>query len=175
MSKTIIILIIATISILLLLLSIKSKEHYQYTTDADELGLMALSTDKYGNIAPTATVPYEGIIMWGGSADNVPEGWKICDGREQTPDLTSRFVMGYDESKTNEKGGEFFVELKMSEMPRHNHGDQVNGGSTNVWTMGVQGKAPAPGDNKFHNQGDSLPHNNTPPFYVLAFIMRKPL
>lgn len=35
------------------------------------------------------------IVLWWGNAEHVPEGWVICDGRdERAPDLSGRFVVG---------------------------------------------------------------------------------
>ena len=34
------------------------------------------------------------IILWSGSADNIPDGWALCDGNNGTPDLTDKFVIG---------------------------------------------------------------------------------
>lgn len=82
-----------------------------------------------------ASVPRGGIIMWSGTV--VPEGWRLCDGSNGTPDLRGRFVVGYDSRFTaynqpgnlSEKGstggnlgGLDFVELTNQQMPKHNHG-----------------------------------------------------
>jgi hypothetical protein len=34
------------------------------------------------------------IIMWSGSAGDIPAGWALCDGQKRTPDLRNRFIMG---------------------------------------------------------------------------------
>lgn len=39
-------------------------------------------------------VPGGGIIMWNGPANAVPAGWALCDGKNGTPDLTGRFIVG---------------------------------------------------------------------------------
>ena len=41
-----------------------------------------------------APVPVGGIIMWSGTTENVPAGWRLCDGNNGTPNLTDRFVIG---------------------------------------------------------------------------------
>ncbi|RNA30085.1 tail fiber [Brachionus plicatilis] len=56
-------------------------------------------------------------------------GWFICDGRNGTPDLRSRFLVGRDERSTDYKnagntGGYSHVRLKLSEMPKHSHQDR---------------------------------------------------
>ncbi len=56
-------------------------------------------------------------------------GWFICDGRNGTPDLSGRFVVGRDVQdknseyhKTGAKGGAKSVQLTESQIPRHSHG-----------------------------------------------------
>ena len=39
-------------------------------------------------------LPYGSIIMWYGLKNNVPTGWKICDGSNGTPNLTNKFIIG---------------------------------------------------------------------------------
>jgi hypothetical protein len=41
-------------------------------------------------------IPKYTIVMWYGSDKEVPKGWAICDGENNTPDLRGRFVMGAD-------------------------------------------------------------------------------
>ena len=33
-------------------------------------------------------MPSRGIIMWSGTAADIPTGWALCDGTGGTPDLT---------------------------------------------------------------------------------------
>lgn len=39
-------------------------------------------------------MPAGAIILWNGSPANVPAGWALCDGTNNTPNLESRFVVG---------------------------------------------------------------------------------
>jgi hypothetical protein len=41
-------------------------------------------------------LPIGAIILWYGRGDDVPGGWRLCDGTGGTPDLRNRFVMGAD-------------------------------------------------------------------------------
>ncbi len=43
---------------------------------------------------PAAGMPGGVIVMWSGSIDAIPAGWVLCDGRNGTPDLRNRFVLG---------------------------------------------------------------------------------
>ncbi len=42
----------------------------------------------------TSTFPIGGIIMWSGALGDIPTGWALCDGQNNTPDLRGRFVVG---------------------------------------------------------------------------------
>jgi len=39
-------------------------------------------------------MPSRGIIMWSGTAADIPTGWALCDGTNGTPNLTDRFILG---------------------------------------------------------------------------------
>ncbi|MBN2610397.1 MAG: tail fiber protein [Bacteroidales bacterium] len=39
-------------------------------------------------------LPKGTIVMWSGNV--APEGWHLCDGKDNTPDLSGRFIIGYD-------------------------------------------------------------------------------
>jgi hypothetical protein len=39
-------------------------------------------------------VPKGVIVMWSGEVDQIPDGWALCDGTHETPDLRSRFIVG---------------------------------------------------------------------------------
>lgn len=76
--------------------------------------------DLQNRIVPLNTaLPY-----WGLKAD-IPKGWQLCDGTNNTPDLRGKFLVG----KSNETefknvgktGGAKQVTLAEIEMPNHNH------------------------------------------------------
>lgn len=65
------------------------------------------------------------IILWSGSADNIPDGWVLCDGNNNTPNLTDRFVLGAGaQYEVGATGGEESHTLTIDEMPSHNHENQ---------------------------------------------------
>lgn len=39
-------------------------------------------------------LPSGSIILWGGSINNIPNGWQICDGTNGTPNLIDKIVIG---------------------------------------------------------------------------------
>ena len=90
------------------------------------------------------------IAMWSGDDNNIPEGWKICNGNNNTPDLRNRFIVGAGKNasenatsykakdgglqvfnsgddcdecsyRVGENGGEDKHKLTTNEMPSHKH------------------------------------------------------
>ena len=147
------------------------------------------------------------IVMWSGTIGSIPEGWKICDGQNGTPDLRSRFVIGASLSGASldpgltvkefkpagNKGGVETVTLAAWQMPRHSHGltNFINEGF-NCWgqncrSSGAQrsveslsgkqrktGQYGGPADMYYPTDmfGGDGAHENMPPFYALAYIMK---
>jgi microcystin-dependent protein len=67
-------------------------------------------------------VPPGAIIMWSGSINDIPVGWALCDGRNGTPDLRDRFIVGAGGSyNVGDTGGLKEVALTVAQMPQHNH------------------------------------------------------
>jgi hypothetical protein len=81
--------------------------------------------NKYGIIASTANsmeLPIGAIIMWDGTDEDIPEGWYKCDGKNGTPNLVDKFIMGTNnEAYVGDTGGKESVMLTSSTMPRHRH------------------------------------------------------
>jgi microcystin-dependent protein len=119
------------------------------------------------------------IVAWRGST--APSGWEICNGDNGTPDLRGRFILGqgsgvgltprvYDTS-----GGVETVTLTTTQIPSHTHNystrdfeqrnvqdaSRVDGLQKGFWTT----KTSEP-------TGGGQSHENMPPFYVLAYIMK---
>ena len=126
----------------------------------------------------------KGVIwLWSGSIDNIPEGWALCNGENNTPDLRGRFVLGVNpNSKKNSeftvnemlsKGGEETVKLEVKHLPRHSHPDNFNetgaGGDGSHYDSGGY-RLRTNGNKGF--TGEDKPHNNMPPYYTLAYIMK---
>jgi len=143
------------------------------------------------------TIPVGGIIMWNGSSP--PSGWALCDGSSGTPDLRGKFIAGYNPSNSSygigAKGGEEKHTLTVSEMPAHNHSATVS--TDGLHSHGMQSRgfdvdgwddhAPVAGSSNdisthaagahthtvtIGSTGSGSPHENRPPYYVLAYIMR---
>lgn len=145
-------------------------------------------------------VPIGGIIMWSGSLTAIPTGWALCDGQNGRPNLTDRFVLGYGKRAVGVTGGAETVTLGTSHMPSHNHAVTLttDGSHSHSFTAyhanfrhegtASEGSTKDDGDGSFsigtstngahtHSAssgytGGNAAHDNMPPYYVLAFIIR---
>lgn len=62
-------------------------------------------------------LPLGVIVLWYGDINNPPQGWRVCDGNFNTPDLRNRFVVGAgDTYAVNTTGGS-----KDAVVVSHNH------------------------------------------------------
>ena len=153
-----------------------------------------------GAFIGAGTIPVGGIIMWSGTIANIPTGWALCNGQEvigqKTPDLRNRFVVGahsgagtgtvetagpgfnadngtLSSSYTpGNSGGETAHQLTTAELASHSHtlsGNIADGGSINVGSSGHEMRSET---STTSSVGDSKFHENRPPYYALAFIMR---
>lgn len=133
-----------------------------------------------------SSIPTGGIIMWSGT--DVPDGWALCNGENGTPDLRGRFVLGVSEAHTmGETGGEEKVTLTVEQMPNHRHAETATNPSGEIKQQTYRAASSAYGGlynpitDKSGDQnyliytgyvGNSYPHNNMPPYYTLAYIMK---
>jgi hypothetical protein len=159
--------------------------------------------DVTGNIIGVGMVPPGGIVMFHGDIDksfdaegtgrkNTPyEGWQLCNGENGAPDLRGRFVLGAGQGPnlTNrpmgQSGGEETHILANQEIPIHDHQTTISVYKPNfksekiyhAWnssrTYCYSASETKPGV-KTTTAGEGKAHNNMPPFYTLAFIMRLP-
>jgi microcystin-dependent protein len=130
-------------------------------------------------------IPVGGIIMWSGAVTAVPAGWALCNGKNGTPNLMDRFVVGAGNSyAVNATGGTAQVTLAVNNIPPHSHSyvdnyfnliecDWRGGGS---WSggNGTGGQAAQTLNTQSNNNpnGAAQPFDVRPPYYALAFIMR---
>lgn len=140
------------------------------------------------------------IMLWSGSSDSIPDGWVLCDGTNNTPDLRNRFVVGAgDVYEVAATGGEATHVLTDAEMPSHNHTATTTSAGAHTHTIGADTDAAkgsycssvhgaSTGAEAFKGAtssagahthtttvaktGGSEAHNNLPPYYALCYIMK---
>ena len=123
-----------------------------------------------------AGFPSGGIIMWSGTAVNIPTGWTLCDGTNGAPDLRGRFIMGADSINppgatggSNKTGG---TTLTVDQMPSHAHSYTFLGQSAGSYMGGTSKYVPVGAGTG--TAGGSQPHDHDlmPLYYALCFIMK---
>lgn len=142
--------------------------------------LAAKSTISKGALVPTGT-----IVMWSGAAATVPDGWALCDGNNNTPDLRDRFIVGAGSATypVGAKGGEATHILTINEMPSHKHDALAGTGEDDRNFTGGQtaagqnipfgrGDTPNAVTQSTQNTGGGAAHENRPPYYALFYIMK---
>ena len=126
--------------------------------------------------------------MWSGRIDQIPAGWALCNGSNGTPNLTDRFIVGAGYNYwVGATGGANSVALNVNQIPAHRHwytGDDwlsyandngYDSTSESVWVGGYDAGSTQYGDArvwKTSATGGNEAHENRPPYYALAFIMR---
>lgn len=142
------------------------------------LGLKNAAERKVGytvsDVAPGNIVPIGGIIMWSGAANQIPDGWRLCNGQNSTPNLSGRFIVGYDSGNAaynvvGNTGGQETVTLTEAQMPTHSHGQQGSGQYARK--HGSDGNVVAVGSSQTTQAGGGQAHENRPPYYTLCYII----
>ena len=124
-------------------------------------------------------IPKGSIIMWSGT--NIPSGYALCDGKNGTPNLVNKFIIGSGGNyKIGETGGNEKIKLSVNQLPPHNHNFSAkyirkSGNDDSVYVI------PA-GCDDWNYSGSKIYTTNTvgngdyidikPPFYALAYIMK---
>lgn len=111
--------------------------------------------------------------------------YSTSSGYFRMPDLRGRFIVGHNPSDTDysgygKAGGEKQHALTINEMPSHTHPQNLWAEASGDWKGG--GRNSSPNSTSHHNQttrygntnatGGGAAHENRPPYYVLAYIMR---
>lgn len=114
------------------------------------------------------------IVMWSGRIDQIPTGWALCNGQNGTPDLRDRFIVGAGNSyAVGTTGGAATVTLTINEMPAHTHVFSRIFGHIDGGGMFPGGNNDSPTwQDTTNSTGGNQPHENRPPYYALAFIMK---
>lgn len=159
--------------------------------------IKAYIDEKLGSMEGSS-IPRGLIAMWNGT--QVPNGWALCNGQIvddlQTPDLSGKFVVGWqsgneDYNLIGNTGGQEKVTLATQEIPSHVHNfadayfieaysDLVGANGTQWIGNNLSGSNRTDRDNSYvclwdHDTratGGGQPHENRPPYYVLAYIIK---
>ena len=166
------------------------------------LEVNTITANQISGNASDALIPEGVILMWSGVVNDIPNGWALCDGTNNTPDLRGRFIVGAGGAyNLGDTGGEEQVTLTVDQMPAHMHtihedgyhnhgftiydandlnwdGDNYNTGTDDNVGGGSQTRYTHGAGNHSHGMnasGGNQPHENRPPYYALVFIMKLPI
>ncbi len=145
-----------------------------------------LVSDASGSIT-TFIIPKGTIVMFNKDSADIPIGWAMCDGKNGTPDLRGRFVLGSNpldnknQLKTNSMNTTGGIETKIldkTEMPAHTH----TFSKANVHNMRSIANSFSDqrhfledltySSNNTDSVGGSIGFDMRPPYYVLTYIMK---
>lgn len=157
---------------------------------------------RYSAESTSSSVPQGSIIPWYGSPGNIPNGFALCDGKNGTPDLRDRFLVGAGNAyKLGDIGGENSVKLSATQIGNHYHAfgsyDSNNGWLIRLPSYATFPMPPGSGRAWWNGKGNwrgfqgpfatqsldlvtSLAistaaqesHENRPPYYALHYIMK---
>jgi len=103
-----------------------------------------------------------GIILWSGAIVDIPDGYVLCDGDNDTPDLRNKFVPGSgDTYAPDDSGG--------SDSQTH---DFTGGGHTHTIPTTVDTPGTGPHERLTAAAGTTDAADNRPQYYSLAYIMK---
>jgi len=142
------------------------------------------------------SVPIGTIQIWAGTISTIPNGWALCDGVSGRPNLLDRFVRGVNTNTSNPGviGGVETVLLTEAQMNSHKHvalsgphdhtipkgtgfgTTGINSASVianNGLDLGDQTPAILVGSGFTGNTGGNQPHDNVPPFFEVAYIIKE--
>lgn len=140
------------------------------TTEFTPTGDYNLATKKY---VDTSSVPTGLICMWSGAT--IPSGWNLCDGTNGTPDLRDKFIVGSGSAYAiGDTGGADSVTLTLSQIPSHRHAyKQITSESRYPGTSSAKSYAVVGSSSNYTEyNGGGEAHENRPPYYALAYIMK---
>ena len=153
-----------------------------------------------GGVLPGTVTAFSGTFKDGYPVDKntglVNREWHLCDGTNGTPDLRNRFIYGGNGTNNGATGGEASVTLTVQTIPAHGHTGKtsangnhshtvttfrefhkINGDKYDGYCTGSTDRTTSTAGNHQHSlnidsTGGGQPHNNMPPYYTLAYIVK---
>ncbi|MBW1297069.1 phage baseplate protein [Aquimarina litoralis] len=177
-------------------------ENISASVDLDKEGANhdKIPTQKAVKTYVDTRMPKGVIVMWSGNISSIPVGWALCDGSQDTPNLSGRFIVGFDkgnsEYQIGKTGGKEEVSLTTGQLPSHSHsgttgeagehahnftgaakrGDGSGTGSSNDYYKAFTRTTQPAGKHRHsfntNKTGSNQPHENRPPYFALAYIMK---
>lgn len=182
--------------------TIKQKTCVVNVYEGSETTPRASLTFKRYSVSSGSSVPASSIIPWYGNLANIPDGFALCDGKNGTPDLRDRFLVGAGNAyKLGDIGGENSVKLAATQIGNHYHAfgsyESNNGWFVRLPSYATFPMPPGSGRAWWNGRNDwrgfqgpfatqsldlvtSLAistaaqeaHENRPPYYALYFLMK---
>ena len=135
------------------------------------------------------------ILLWYGNTGNIPSGFVLCDGNNNTPDLRDRFVIGAGNNfSAGNTGGNNSITLQETNLPSHQHfvvsndlgganrtGSNVSAnnqvrkgtGAGNIFeTYNLASTGSGANAGRSSSVGSGTPFDNKPSYHALCYIMK---
>ena len=111
------------------------------------------------------------IIAWYGSIANIPSGFVLCDGNNNTPDLRDRFIIGAGNNyAVDATGGSKDAVLVSHFHTTLNYVGRSNYAEPRNFGVGTDGNLNSTGNTD--TKGESGTNKNLPPYHALCYIMK---
>mgnify|MGYP003309281713 FL=1 len=111
------------------------------------------------------------IIAWYGSIANIPSGFVLCDGNNNTPDLRDRFIIGAGNNyAVDATGGSKDAVLVSHFHTTLNFVGRSNYAEPRNFGVGTDGNLNSTGNTD--TKGESGTDKNLPPYHALCYIMK---
>ena len=123
-----------------------------------------------GDEASQMNFPIGTIVFFQGQETDIPSGWALCNGENNTPDLRNKFILGASSNYSyRNTGGEEEVTLQ-EEHIRHQHGGKLNSGGAHTHNITINNKT-IDHTHRFifqHSYGIESAYKNFQNYYGLA-------
>ena len=111
------------------------------------------------------------IIAWYGNTGNIPSGFVLCDGNNNTPDLRDRFIVGAGSAYSpGDTGGSKDAVLVSHFHTTENFVGRSNYAEPRNFGVGTDGNLNSTGNTD--TKGEDGTNKNLPPYHALCYIMK---